>query len=369
MTKHPAMTPHWTGIAPAHTRLAASGPTLWHAGPPLAPDAPLPRTILNAASVACVFEGWATDFSAAAALITGGGVTLRPAQDCGLVLPLADVLSPSMAVLMVTFGAATIHAPVHGGMGDALRFGRCTAGVLDHLRAVNGPLAATLAASFRAPVPLLPHAAASWAAGEDLHGRTAAASRSLARSLGIPALGDNEGFFLTLWMAACKAMLAESEQSESGLDDTITAIGGNGQSVGIQVRGLPGRWFTAPAPLPRDRTSPMPGTTVAAAVGDSMVVEAMGFGAMAINQPQPPAACLFRRRIDGFPPPVPRGLLSARAAAACAVPPAVNLGLLDAAGRHGFLGRGLFPLPQDLFRAAVAVLERSKPQSRTQQGR
>ena len=48
--------------------------------------------------------------------------------------------------------------------------------------------------------------------------------------------------FLNLWMAATKTiMLAANGITGSSL---ITGMGGNGIRMGLQIAGLPGRWFT-----------------------------------------------------------------------------------------------------------------------------
>jgi hypothetical protein len=61
----------------------------------------------------------------------------------------------------------------------------------------------------------------------------------------------------------------------------ITAAGGNGREVGIQVAGLPGHWFTVPAKPPVGTFDvDLPTDRAMGAIGDSAVVDAFGLGAM-----------------------------------------------------------------------------------------
>jgi hypothetical protein len=64
---------------------------LLHAGPPIAAGGlcgPMRGAILGAV----VFEGWARDLRAAAALLDRGGIALRPAHDEGAVGPMAGII-------------------------------------------------------------------------------------------------------------------------------------------------------------------------------------------------------------------------------------------------------------------------------------
>ena len=64
--------------------------TLLHAGPPFSSPDQVTRPILNSACVAAVYEGLARDFDQAEAMVLAGEIRLKPAQDFGVVTPLAD---------------------------------------------------------------------------------------------------------------------------------------------------------------------------------------------------------------------------------------------------------------------------------------
>ena len=75
---------------------------LLHAGPPV--TGAVPARLLYAAAQALVFEGMADGFEDALRLVEAGAVTLLPAQDHGVVTPLAQVVSASMPLLAVRCG-------------------------------------------------------------------------------------------------------------------------------------------------------------------------------------------------------------------------------------------------------------------------
>ena len=90
--------------------------------------------------------------------------------------------------------------------------------------------------------------------GDELHMRSQATGNLLLRDFaaGLAALGAeataafmaaNHHFFLTLTMAASKcASLAGQQVVDSSV---VSVISRNGTDVGIQLAGLPGRWFVA----------------------------------------------------------------------------------------------------------------------------
>ena len=62
-----------------------------------------------------------------------------------------------------------------------------------------------------------------------------------------------------------------------GIDGSsfVTAAGGNGHEIGIQVSGLPGQWFTVAASTPKGKFDvDLPEDRSLGAIGDSAVVEA-----------------------------------------------------------------------------------------------
>lgn len=393
-----AVVPVFEGIAVARDATVLPSRTILHAGPPFRPGQAIAAPIRNSARVAAVFEGWARDFDDAGRRIDSGDIRIAPAQDHGVVVPLASVLSPGMYVQIVRDGAAAqglpparrFFSPLNGGSGPAPRLGQCTDAALAHLRWLNGEFADCLSACLAADsnAPLLPIADAALAAGDDCHGRTAAATRlltdrwaslwqGLANSGGAARarafLDASPSFFLNLWMAACKCMLAAAQGENSSLP---TAAGGNGIEFGIQVGGLPGQWWQAPVAPPRATLAaggPAPADHLPA-IGDSAVVDIAGFGALAMHHAPEQAAALAALM------PVPSGQLadalctgwhpafkrapirtgmSARRIAASGQSPAIALGILDRAGERGRLAGGIALAPQTPFTEACTKLDRA----------
>ena len=184
-------------------------------------------------------------------------------------------------------------------------------------------------------------------------------------------MDSSPSLFLNLWMAASKCIMT----CAAGIDQSsfITAAAGNGRETGIQVSGLPGQWFTAEAAPPKGKFDvDVPAERALGAIGDSAVVEALGLGAMAIDLSPGQMENLgpflpddSRARFDALPAgphPYFRHLgvhlgLTARAVAKAGVGPVIGLGILDRDGNQGRLGGGIYDMPADPFRDALAALE------------
>lgn len=378
--------PEWQAVEPAAAALDLRGRVLLHAGPPITDRARMARPVFNSAVMAVLFEGWARNDEDAEALILSPDVCLEPAQDHHCVVPLADVLSPSMFVQRVADRANPAHvafSPLNGGMQHITRTGQRSPEILQQLHWLHDELGPVLARAVCLPVPLIGIADLALHAGDDCHGRTANGTALLLEKLA-PALGAGDAeqrclnflqaspsFFLNLWMAATKCMLRCAEGMPGA--SIVTAIGGNGIEFGVQLAGLPGRWFTAPStpPLIPDATSHMRVCSLGA-IGDSAVVDAFGLGAMALNHsPElakalhpvfPPAAHELPGRLlmtmhPGFAHSKLQTILAARRAAELDTAPMISLGVLDKWGVEGRLGGGMYQPPARVFAKACAELE------------
>ena len=378
--------PVWNRMDTAAEAFGLPRNVLLHAGPPFATPATISRPILNSACVAATFEGLAADFDAAEAMILAGDILLQPAQDHGVVVPLCAVVSASMplhAVYDAHRGEARVFAPINGGHRPSMRLGLRSPAVLEHIRWLNGPFCDALRAGIGEGMALVPLAAIGLAGGDDCHGRTPVATRALIDELRERAPGGTLGadadafldaspmFFLNLWMAATKCMMTLA----AGIDGSsfVTAAGGNGVEMGVQVSHMPGRWFTVPAAppvgtfdvdVPRDRAM--------GAVGDSAVVDAFGLGAMTIDRapeqrrmlgaflPADSDARLGALSIGGHPYFRKLGTtigMTARAVHTLGAGPMISLGIVDRAGEAGRLGSGLYDMPPDPFVAALGAME------------
>lgn len=389
MEKLLAVAPAWSRVAVAGEAIGFSGRTLLHCGPPTVPHHRLVIPILNSAAVACVYEGWAETLEEATELIAAGEVAFKPAQDRNVATPMAAVVSPSMKVLEFSDLHRPSHcawAPLNGGGTGAdpvPRYGRKSQAALDFLRFLNDEVGTAIAAAPADPISWLPSIDEALTRGDDGHLRHVEALKILVEVLrgrlgdgfaGSPADAFIEKwpfFHLNFWMAASKLILSAAAGTDgSGI---ITAFGGNGADFGLQVAGLPGRWFTTPATPPVGKIrEPHTLETVVGAFGDSAVAEGLGLGALAQSYcPDMQAlhrdfnpddildlpAKLLMAEHPGLPKSGARVGLSARAVVETRTTPVVELGIADAAGIDGGLGAGLYRPPLALFAAACAALD------------
>ena len=395
MTLHPAdrlafdramvTQPVWNRFNTARDALRLPDNVLLHAGPPFEEIAHAPAPILNSACVAAVYEELAPDFDQAEAMIRAGEILLKPAQDHDVVTPLAAVVSASMplhAVYDAWRGEQRVFAPINGGNRPSLRLGLRSEAVLDHIRWLNTRVLDVLEQGLAEGIALVPLAVTGLIGGDDSHGRTPVATSALIAELDdrtrngitdeevLDFMTGSPSLFLNLWMAATKIMMKLAE----GVADSsfVTAAGGNGRDVGIQISGLPGRWFTVPATPPTGSFDvDVPPDRALGAIGDSTVIEAFGLGAMAIDlSPEqkkglgaflPEDAGLRMQGMSVGTHPYFRSLdvrlgSAARAAAEQGKGPVVGLGILDREGRVGRLGGGIYDMPVAPFAAAVAAL-------------
>jgi hypothetical protein len=379
-----AVQPAWTAICTAREALCLPDFTLLHAGPPLAEPRQPCAPILASAVLCCLYEGWAE------ALIASGRVALRPAQEYGAVTPLASVISPRTTLVEVgdLNSASALRRAwslLGSGAGPQIRFGSRDPAILQRMAWRDGPLATGLSEALaQGPIALIELAAAGLAGGDDLHARTTAANAALCERL-IPRLSAGPDgalatmltgtplFFLTLWMAACHLMLdAASDDGRDPASTLVVAFAGNGESVGIRLAGQPSRWFTAPAQPPAGpHLNPALHAHALPVIGDSGAIDAAGFGGQALSfapeisnalQPWLPTgwqalpAALLAGEHPGFAGLGLRIGLDAVAVAKHKLAPLAAIAMIDMAGQHGLLGRGLFIPSTELFALASASL-------------
>jgi hypothetical protein len=320
-------------------RACASLPdrVLLHAGPPFR-DAP-PAPVWNATIQAVLFEGWVSNEHDAQALCASGGVEWQPAQDHGVVTPLAQVVSPSMPLAAVRLGNAVRYGAVLEGAPPALRFGSPAAVCRDRLASLGAQLIGSVAPRLqRNPLSLAEPIRHGIARGDDGHARTAAVNDELFRALALPhgalrdTLSSMAAFALPLLMAAASAALEERQAA-------VTALGGNGVEFGLRRRADP-EWRRTPAAAPRgDRFADCEAIDPLPAIGDSVVVDYCGLGGLN-DAPALRAALLDPQS----------GIVDIDRVVASAEPPIFNLAILDAAGERGLIGRGTYRPDLALFR-------------------
>jgi hypothetical protein len=287
------------GVRPAREVLPTLGERmLLHAGPPVTWErmcGPMRGAVVGA----CLFEGWAATAEDAARLAAAGGLAFEPCHHHRAVGPMAGVLSPSMALLVVrneAFGSEA-YATLNEGLGRVLRFGAHDQAVLDRLAWMNRELAPLVdgALGRAGGVDLKNIIARALTMGDECHNRNTAGTsllvRRLAPHVAAARAGDVERalafmdatdhFFLNAAMAAAKAMLDGCHGVHGST--VVTAMARNGVEFGIRVSGTGDRWFTAPAPKIQGLYFPGYGPDDANPdIGDSAIAETAGLGAFAL---------------------------------------------------------------------------------------
>ncbi|VVE51291.1 DUF1116 domain-containing protein [Pandoraea anhela] len=263
------------------------GRSLGHAGPPLDPGQVPAPTLLHALMGAVQHEGWASNPIDAKRLILEGEIRLHANHSLGVVSPMAGVVRPSQRLFRVVdeaSGACSFATLAEKGQ-RVLRFGAYGTDVAQGLRFVETTIADAIAQALPPDgLPMLPLLERAVELGDDVHQRNIAGMLSflsaLAPSLPMDVrdwLISHPQHFLNYAMAAAKLCL-DAAVGVSG-SSIVTAISRNGSDCGIQIAGLPGRWFKAPAVLPRGAWFPgFSEVDAHADLGDSAIMEAFGLG-------------------------------------------------------------------------------------------
>jgi hypothetical protein len=362
---------------------------LLHAGPSIEFARvcdPQRRALLAAA----VFEGWAPDREEAERLLERGEIALEPGNEHAHVGPMTGVCSPSMPVWVVADerSGTRAYSTLNEGPGRTLWFGVGDDESIERLRFFRDALGPELARLLErtGPVDVFGLAAQGVTMGDELHMRSQATGNLLIRELApaIAAVGSepcarfiagNHHFFLNLTMAAAKC----ASLAAAGADGAtvVSLMARNGVEVGIQLAGLPGRWFTAPAAPVEDALlrNGHRATDAALDIGDSAVIECVGLGGMALGAAPAVSAflggdaaaaaartelmaqiCVARSErftITGRGTPVG---IDARLVVELALTPQITTGVLHASSGAGQIGAGVAHQPLEPFRAAVEAL-------------
>jgi len=292
--------PMLKGVATARDVIPGMKNNLFlHAGPPIEwkrMSGPLRGAIIGAA----IFEGMAKDEKAATAMVKRGEIEFAPCHEHNTVGPMAGVTSPSMKVYVVeniTHGNKA-YSNLNEGYGKVLRYGAYSEDVLKRLRWMNEVLGPVLAEALAQGegIDMRTLIAEAMHMGDEGHNRNKAGSilflKLLAPSIVKVAktdvasevlkfIGDNALSVLNPVMATCKAMT----DAAHGVDGStlVTTMARNGTDFGIRVSGLAGKWFTAPAEIPKGLW--FPGYSDADAnpdIGDSAITETAGIGGFAM---------------------------------------------------------------------------------------
>ena len=274
--------------------------TVLHAGPPIEYPA-MCAPMKEAVHAALMYEGLAEDREQAAALAGSGRIRYKTCHEAGAVGPMTGVTTWSMPLLVVENTACgnAAYSTINEGAGDVIRFGACTGRTVKRLHWIEEELAPALKRAVDRLGGLDVSALMSQALsmGDELHMRNIASSMILLHRLAYPLsqvcpgpeLGrilqflttKNDQFFLNIAMASNKS----AADAADGIKEStiVTAIARNGVEVGIRISGLPGQWFTAPAPLVDGLYfSGFSQEDANGDIGDSAIMEVNGFGGFAM---------------------------------------------------------------------------------------
>jgi uncharacterized protein DUF1116 len=293
-----AADPVLVDVAPAGEVVdGLEGRMILHSGPPIAWERMCGAQRGSVLGLV-LFEGWADTIEDAQALVESDGVVLEPNHHHHGVGPMAGTTSPSLPVWVVenrAYGNRAYCRPTDA----AQQFGDYSADALAGIRNWRDVRAPAVRAALRAggPLPLKQLLAKALAMGDELHNRSVALSSLLGNALA-PALVQadlpravvgatlnwlryDEFLGLAVSMASAKASVEPAE----GVDCStlVTTMARNGTDFGIRVSGLPGEWFTAPAPAVEGLY--LPGYSAADAgldMGDSAITETVGWGGFVI---------------------------------------------------------------------------------------
>ena len=379
-----AVEPRWTAVRPASEAIGLSGRVLLHAGPPLPDPTRPPPPMLNSAVLACIYEGWAKDEAEAEKLIASGAMKLEPSFTRRVSTPLVSMVSARTSVAVIEDSAtkAQWYSFLGTGGGAQMRFGARDRAIIDRLVFRERELLPGFTDLLSEPVDLLSIARSALTEGDDLHNRLSSATSVLHAVLGtrkadspaaqaaLRTVLETPLYFLNFWMPACALMLDAAAGTEGST--LVTKLSANGQITGIQLAGMPGRWFTAPAaPVQGPFMKGAPeNPQFPPATGDSGIIDAFGLGGQVLRR-APSLLAAFEpwlakddakralAQLAGMHPVlgVPVGL-DAAAVVATGKSPLLSTGMVSADGR-GLLGRGLCAMPVALFEEAVAALKMS----------
>ncbi len=373
-----SVVPRWTAVRPASEAIGLPERVLLHAGPPLPDPTRPPPPMLNSAVLACLYEGWAQDDAEAEKLVASGAVKLEPTFTRRVSSPLVSMVSArtTLAVIEDASSGAAWYSFLGTGGGAQMRFGARDRAIIERLSFREKELLPGFSDLLSEPVDLLSIARSALTEGDDLHNRLSSATAVLHAVLGtrkadspsaqaaLRTIAEAPLYFLNFWMPACALMLSAAAGVEGST--LVTRLAANGETSGIQLAGLPGRWFTAPAALvkgPFMKGAPE-NPQFPPATGDSGIIDAFGLGGQVLRR-APSLLVAFEPWLDkddeeralsqlaGHHPVlgVPVGL-DAGAVVRSARSPLLSTGMVSADGR-GLLGRGICAMPLGLFESAL----------------
>lgn len=337
----------WVGVSTLKTMLPElSEQILLHAGPAYG-EHDIPQPVLNAAAQAVMYEGKAATIQEAFNLIHQGVFKLSPAQDVGVVTPLAQVVSVSMPVSIIRRGELTMLAPFAESSAPALRFGSVVPTAISAIHHLNDIVQTEIVPTLSTkPVNIAEVIFKALSAGDECHALVSHANEALLEQLPHLSVSSrqlilaNPNFVLPILMAASAVLL---KTQVSG----YVAAGGNGIQFGVKLHGQ-SAWQVVNAVPPAGQYFMAEPPEALGAIGDSAVVDFAGLGGQLItlatslsNAWESKLPQNWQKIRDQITDPV-TGVVSDQLIQKNHVMPMVHLAILDASGEKGLIGRGAF---------------------------
>ncbi|MFP4483246.1 MAG: DUF1116 domain-containing protein [Spirochaetaceae bacterium] len=296
-----AAKPTWVDMAKAEEVIPGMKKNLiLHSGPPVTWDrmcGPQRGAVIGA----LIYEGLAKSPEEAEELAKSGDIEFDPCHHHNTVGPMAGVVSSSMPVIVTENkeNGNRAYNTLNEGIGKVLRMGAYSEEVIEGLKWLENVQYPVLkrAINKAGELDLKNIMVQALGMGDELHNRSRAASYILfariapyiAETMEDPSethevlrfMEENIHTFLGFAMSSAKCSL----DAIRGIDgcSIATVMSRNGTDFGIQVSGLDGEWFTAPAAVPDVLL--FPGFTkedVNPDIGDSSILETYGVGGFAI---------------------------------------------------------------------------------------
>ncbi len=295
--------PFWVDIKPAGECVEGlEDYMILHSGPPIDYD---DMVMLHKRGMvsAMLFEGWAKDEKQAVEIIKSGEIKIDSALNHNTVGAGTGIITKSVAMNVIEdrrnhTTAATFPAegPFQGGFCG---WGLYSPEIAENLRYMREELFPPVREmlSENGGIAIKPILAEAMQMGDENHTRQTAADL-LFDKIVLPQLFalnrpkeeimrtvkyivETPRFFHCYGQGSSRSSAIAADGIE--YSTMVTAMAGNGVEFGIKIAGLPGQWFTAPAPMMKGRYTSTRFTEKDQLpwIGDSCVVETAGMGGLA----------------------------------------------------------------------------------------
>lgn len=387
--------PYWVDIKPAGECVEGlEDHMILHSGPPIDYE---DMVMLHQRGMvsAMLFEGWAKDEKEAVEIIRSGEIKIDSALNHNTVGAGTGIITKSVAMIVTedkrnhnTAATFPAEGPFQGGFCGWGLYSPEIAENLRYMREELFPPMREMLAKY-GPIATKPILAESLQMGDENHTRQTASDLLFDKivlprlfELNLPKeqllktihyIVDTPRFFHCYGQGASRAAACAADGIE--YSTMVTAMAGNGVEFGIKVAGLPGQWFTAPAPMMKGRYTSSKYTEKDQLpwIGDSCVVETAGMGGFAAAAC--PIVCNLRgmtmdeaiaqtremERIaitknSNYPVPnidydcLPSGI-DIRLCLKTGITPAIHGGMFNYEG--GLIGAGMAHVPMECFEKAM----------------